>query len=74
MAYTASTHETKTTTPARMVFGKELCLHCNLLFGVTSHKKQPTTDYVADLTDVGKNLKVASDMMKAHYDRLPWIP
>lgn len=57
-----------------MVFGKELRLHCNLLFGVTSQKKQPTTDYVAGLTDVGKNLKVASDMTKARYDRLSWIP
>lgn len=57
-------------TDTSMVFGRELRLPCNLLFGATSHKMQHTTDYAADLTDVGQHLKVASDRTKAHYDRL----
>jgi hypothetical protein len=64
--------------PANMVFGRELCLPCELLFRTSTNKEQYVTDYVADLVDqlhdihhyAGQHLKVASDRMKAHYDCL----
>jgi hypothetical protein len=61
-----------------MVFGRELRLPCDLLFGAPSDKKQCTTNFVADIVDrlhdihhyARQHLKVASDRMKARYDRL----
>jgi hypothetical protein len=60
-----------------MVFGRELRLPCDLLFGAP-HKEQSTRDYVADLVErlhdthhyARRHLRVASDRMKARYDRL----
>lgn len=49
LVYRASTIETIGMMPATMVFGRRLCLPCNLLFGVSLDKDQPTTAYVADL-------------------------
>lgn len=46
MAYEASTHKTKGTTPTSMVFGKELRLSYDLLLGAPPNKKHSTTDYV----------------------------
>jgi hypothetical protein len=65
-------------TPANMVFGRELRLPCDLLFGAPQDKERSTTDYVADLVErlhdthhyARRHLRVASDRMKAHYDRL----
>jgi hypothetical protein len=78
LAYHASTHDTSGMTPANMVFGRELRLPCDLLFGVLPDKEQSTTDYVADLVErlhytnnyARRHLRVASDRMMVRYDRL----
>jgi hypothetical protein len=65
-------------TPANMEFGRELRLPCDLLFGAPPDMEQSTTGYAADLVerlhDIHHNarryLKVASDRMKACYNRL----
>jgi hypothetical protein len=51
LAYRASTHDTTGMTRANMVFGRELHLPCDLLFGAPPDKEQSTTDYVADLVE-----------------------
>jgi hypothetical protein len=61
-----------------MVFGRELRLPCDLLFGAPPDKEQSTTDYVADLVErihdthnyARRHLRVASHRMKVRYDRL----
>jgi hypothetical protein len=78
LAYRASTHDTTGLTPASLVFGRELRLPCDLLFGVPPVKERPTTDYAAELVDwpydihnyARQNLKLASDRMKTRYDKL----
>jgi hypothetical protein len=78
LGYRASIHETTGSTPAGMVFGRELRLPCDLFFGAPSNKEQSTIDYVVDFADrlrgihhyALQHLKVASDRMKARYDRL----
>jgi hypothetical protein len=78
LAYRALTHDTTGMTPANMVFGRELRLPCDLMFGAPPDKEQSTTDYVADLVErlhdthhyARRHLTVASDRMKARYDRL----
>jgi hypothetical protein len=65
-------------TPASLVFGRELQLPCDLLFGVPPDKEWPTTDYATELVDqlydidnyARQNLKLASDRMKTRYDKL----
>jgi hypothetical protein len=77
LAYRASTHETTGVTPASMVFGRELRLPSDLMFGAPPDKMS-TTDYTTDLVvrlhDIHhfarQHLRVASDRMKARYDRL----
>jgi hypothetical protein len=64
--------------PANMVFGRELRLPCDLMFGAPPGKEQSVTGYTADLVEQihdihhfdRQNLKVASDRMKARYDQL----
>jgi hypothetical protein len=76
--YRAASHDTTGLTPASLVFGRELQLPCNLLFGVPPDKEQPTTDHAADLVDHLQNihhyarqhLNLASDRMKTRYDKL----
>jgi hypothetical protein len=78
LAYRASTHDTTGLTPARLVFGRELRLSCDLLFGAPPDKERPTTDHVAELVDhlhdihdyARRHLKLASDRMKTRYDKL----
>jgi hypothetical protein len=78
LAYRASTHDTTGLTPAKLMFGLELQLPCDLLFGVPPDKEQPTTDHAADLVDhlhnipnyVRRHLKLSSDWMKTRYDKL----
>jgi hypothetical protein len=41
LAYRASTHDTTGLTPASLVFGRELQLPCDLLFGVPQTRKDP---------------------------------
>jgi hypothetical protein len=60
------------------VFGRELRLPCDLLFGVPPNKERPKTDYAAELVyqlyDIHnyarQNLKLASARMKTRYDKL----
>jgi hypothetical protein len=49
LACTESTHKSAVATSASMVFGRELRLPCDLLFGVTANKEHSTTDKVVDL-------------------------
>jgi hypothetical protein len=78
LAYRASTHDTTGLAPAKPVFGRELRLPCDLLFGVPPNKELPTTDYATDLVDhlydidsyARQHLKLASDWMKTLYDKL----
>jgi len=76
--YRASTHETTGVTPATMVFGRELRLPCDLMFGAPPDKEQSTMDYTAATVErlhnihhfARQHLKMASDRMKARYDQL----
>jgi hypothetical protein len=77
-AYSASTHDTTGLTPAKLMFGRELRLPCDLLFGVPPGKELPTTDYATDFVDhlhdihnyARQHLKLASDRMKTRQDKL----
>jgi hypothetical protein len=77
LAYRASTHTTGMT-PTNMVFGRELRLPCDLLFGAPPDKEHSTKDYVADLVErlhdthhyARRHLREARDRKKARYDRL----
>jgi hypothetical protein len=59
-------------TPDKLMFGRELRLPCDLLFGVPPDKEMPTTDYATDLVDhlhdihnyVRQQMKLASDLLK----------
>ena len=61
-----------------MVFGRELRLPCDLMFGAPPDKEQSMTDYTTHLVErlhdihhfAREHLKVASDRMKARYDQL----
>jgi hypothetical protein len=60
-----------------MVFGRELRLPCDLLFGAPPDKESSATDYAAELGRLHdihhytrQHLKLASDRMKVRYDRL----
>jgi hypothetical protein len=78
LAYQASTHETTGVTPAKMVFGRELRLPCDLMFRAPPDKGQSEMNYAADVDErlrdthyfARQHLKVASDGMKARYDQL----
>jgi hypothetical protein len=78
LAYRAATHETTGVTPAGMVFGRELHLPCDLMFGVPPDREQSVTSYAADLVErlhdihhfTRQHLKVASDRMKEPCDQL----
>jgi hypothetical protein len=78
LAYRTSTHDTTGVTPANMVFGRELRLSFDLMFGAPPDKERSTTDYAADLVErlhdnqhfARQHLKVARDRMKARYDQL----
>jgi hypothetical protein len=78
LAYRASIHDTTGSTPACLVFGRELRLPCDLLFGAPLDKERPTTDHAADLVGqlhdihnyARQHLKLASDRMKTRYDKL----
>jgi hypothetical protein len=69
LAYRAATHETTDVTPASMVFGRELRLPCELMFGSPPDREQSTTNYATNLVErlhdiyryVRQHLNVASD-------------
>jgi hypothetical protein len=60
------------------LFGRELQLPCELLFGSSPDKENSTIDNVADLVDnlhnihnyAHQHLKLAIDQMKTRYDKL----
>jgi hypothetical protein len=74
----ASTNDTTGLTPASLVFRRELRLPCNLLFEAPPDKERPAIDHVANLVDhlhdinnfPRQHLKLASDRIKTHYDKL----
>jgi predicted metal-dependent hydrolase len=78
LACRALSHETMGTMPANVVFGRELCLPCDLLFGAPLDKEESTTDCAADAVErlhdihhfARQHLKAASERIKAHYDWL----
>jgi hypothetical protein len=78
LAYRTSTHGTTGLTPASLVFGRELRLPLDLLFGAPPDKERPTIVRVANLVDhlhgihssARQHLKLASDRMNTRYDRL----
>jgi hypothetical protein len=77
-AYRASTHNTAGLTPASLAFERELQLPCDLLSGAPPNKERLTITHAANLVghlhdihnDACQHLKVASDQMKTHYDKL----
>jgi hypothetical protein len=78
LAYRASTHDTTGLTPAGLVFGRELRLPCDLLFGAPPDKERPTTDLAADLVDhlhdirnyAGWHIKKCSTTLRATLKKL----
>jgi hypothetical protein len=77
LAYRNSTHDTSGMTPANMVFGENFAYLATCCSELPQTRKS-TTDYVADLEErlhdthhyARRHLRVASDRMKACYDRL----
>jgi hypothetical protein len=71
-AYGASTHDTTGLTPARVVFGRELRLPCDLLFETPPGKGRPSTNHAAELVNhlhdiqdyACRHMKLASDRRK----------
>ena len=76
MAYRAAVHDTTGQTPSKVVFGRDLRLPCDLVFGAPEQEQRETSNYVDQLRDklldthalVRKNIKMVSDRMKARYD------
>jgi hypothetical protein len=70
--YRASTLETTSLTPVNLVFGRELRLPCDLLFGVPPDREQPTIDYIVELVNrlhdiqnyTCQHLQLVSDRIK----------
>jgi hypothetical protein len=64
--------------PASLIFVRDLGLPCDLLFGAPPDNERPTIDHAAYLVDhlhdihnyALKHLKLPSDQMKTHYDKL----
>ncbi|XP_046685022.1 uncharacterized protein K02A2.6-like [Homalodisca vitripennis] len=78
LAYRSSSHEKQLVLPQQeLVFGRELRLPSDLMFGLPPDKERPATDFASELVDqlhdthefARQHLKVASDKMKARYDR-----
>jgi hypothetical protein len=69
-------HDTTGFTSASLLFGRELQLHSNLLFGTPPDKEQPTTEHAANLVDhlhdihnyACQHLRLANKRMKARYN------
>lgn len=71
MAYRSAINESTGQTPARILFGRELRLPCDLVF-----RCKPGEDYVSELRrkmddihqEVRSHIQIASDRMKERYD------
>jgi hypothetical protein len=80
LAHRVSTHDSTGLTPSNLVLGRELCLSCDLLFGTSPDREQPTINSMADLVDrlhnihkyAYQHLMLASDGMKTPYNRLAY--
>ncbi|UYV70389.1 K02A2.6-like [Cordylochernes scorpioides] len=76
MAYRAAIHETTGQTPAKVMFGRELRLPCDLEFGTPGGPPVEVTSYVGELRGVlsethklvREKIQLASHRMKTHYD------
>ncbi|UYV63183.1 K02A2.6-like [Cordylochernes scorpioides] len=77
MAYRAAIHETTGQTPAKIMFGRELRLPCDLEFGSPGEPPAEVTDYVNNLRSillethelVRAKIRTASHRMKTRYDQ-----
>ncbi|UYV65170.1 K02A2.6-like, partial [Cordylochernes scorpioides] len=77
MAYRAAIHETTRQTPAKIMFGRELRLPCDLEFGSPGEPPAEVTDYVNNLRSillethelVRAKIRTASHRMKTRYDQ-----
>lgn len=74
MSYPAAVYISTKITPASIIFGRDLCLCCNLVFGSPSTEEKEVKEYADELRDslireiVRERLKITSDRMKARYD------
>lgn len=76
MAYRSAVHNTTGLTPARVLFGREIRLPCDLVFGSPREEGQEINDYADQLKekllavhDVARGrIAIASDRMKTRYD------
>ena len=76
LAYRSAIHDTTGFTPARVLFGRELRLPCDLKFGTPNEEHVEINDYVDGLKEkllsihdlTRKKIRLASDRMKARYD------
>lgn len=77
MAYRSAVHESTRCTPAKLVFGRELRLPVDLVYGRPPEEQQrPVTEFVQNLVNVTEevhkfaraNLRMASDHMKQYHD------
>ena len=77
MAYRAAIHETTKQTPARVIFGHEIRLPCDLIFGMPNKEPLSVNNYADEVSErlrnvhelVRNQITIASDRMKARYDR-----
>jgi hypothetical protein len=78
LAYRASTHDTTGFTPARLLFGRELRLPSDLLFGTPPELDRPTIEHAVNFVDhlrdihnyARQHVRLASNRMKTRYDKL----
>jgi transposase InsO family protein len=76
LAYRAAIHETTHQTPAKILFGQELRLPCDLSFGSPARVPKDVSSYVYKLQEAmhsihdltRSHILVASDRMKTRYD------
>lgn len=76
LAYRGAIHEATGQTPARVVFGKELRLPADLMFGSPTEESSTVEDYAEQLREqlkevhnlVRHKLQIATDRAKARYD------
>ncbi|XP_055865165.1 uncharacterized protein LOC129922553 [Biomphalaria glabrata] len=77
LSYRSSIHCTTTYSPAKMLFGRELRLPSDLLFGLPRDTPATATEYVTDLRRrleethslARRTMKNSSDLMKTRYDK-----
>nr|WP_253310135.1 reverse transcriptase domain-containing protein [Rickettsia endosymbiont of Ceutorhynchus assimilis] len=76
MAYRAAVHDSTGESPARIVFGRELRLPCDLMFGVPEEERREIRDYADEVRArllgihdfAREHIQLASDRMKTRYD------